>query len=63
MADENREETQDTEVRDEQVADEVEGGGTDRPYDAREDRSSDRSDAASTTPAATPTPRPPSSAS
>ena len=39
MADENREETQDQEVRDEQVADEVAGGGTDRAYDAREDRS------------------------
>ena len=43
MADENREETQDREVRDEQVADEVEGGGTDRPYDSREDRSMDSS--------------------
>jgi len=39
LADENREETQDREVRDEQVADEVEGGGTDRAYDSREDRS------------------------
>jgi phospholipid/cholesterol/gamma-HCH transport system ATP-binding protein len=43
LADENREETQDREVRDEQVADEVEGGGTDRPYDSREDRSMDSS--------------------
>ena len=38
MADENRDETQDQEVRDERVADDIDSGGTDRPYDAREDR-------------------------
>ncbi|MGZ5331515.1 MAG: ABC transporter ATP-binding protein, partial [Solirubrobacterales bacterium] len=38
MADENRDETRDQDVRDERVADDVESGGTDRAYDAREDR-------------------------